>query len=137
MKNLILLFLITISISAQSFKVGANISVNAVTVEKIYLPFGDFQRSDSEQKGFAAISFSGDLTALFNKYFAAVLELGATLTQETSSQYSTLDFGILYSTNLLFENIYFKSGFYGHLNGGDNSRFSNYTFTPHHSELEY
>ncbi len=35
MKKLILLFLITISISAQSFKVGANISVNAVTVEKI------------------------------------------------------------------------------------------------------
>jgi hypothetical protein len=128
MKKLILLFLITISISAQSLKFGANISVNSITVEKIYLPYGDFQESSSEEKGFAAISFSGDLSAFFSKYFAVVLELGATLTEETSSQYSTLDFGILYSTNLLFENIYFKTGFYGHLNGGDNSRFTNYTF---------
>lgn len=129
MKKLIILLLLTVSISAQSFKVGGNISLKFANTEKTVTGYGFWGDPVIRKAGgsFTAISIYGDLTADFNKYIAAIFELGYTIGTQTSEEYSGVDVGLYYSTNYLLEEVYLKPGIYAHVNIPNNPHYTTKT----------
>ena len=116
MKRIILLlFFVTVS-QSQSFKVGANFSIKFVSIETTSTTiFGPGIEPITREKdnSVTAYSFNIDLTADFNKYAAAIGEIGYI---SGSQGYGGFDLGFYYSTNYLHEKFYLKPGIYAHLN---------------------